>query len=254
MTCMVVETIKIWILNLEQDWLDLKWSWGWIWNSGVGVGIGVEISGVGIGVGVETSGVGVDILEICRSWSWSWSWNSWSWSWYSGDWPEVELELEPLELELSWYYGVDPNPDWLSTVWAYSPPSKRQKTGPRHNYMNYRSIDIIVQVTNVPSRIFWSNSSSVGSINSHPSGGGFLLRFTLGMMKRFHFFPDEFIAITQNEESTLIKSPAEFTSTPHRFATHARLDCFTFLLARHLADVLRYVAIRDVKQTNKRSH
>lgn len=32
-----------------------------------------------------------------------------------------------------------------------------------------------------PSLIFWSSSSSVGSISSQPSGGGFLLRFTLGI-------------------------------------------------------------------------
>ena len=66
-----------------------------------------------------------------RSWNWSWNLRSWSWSWYYGDWPELELELKPPELELglifwrlarvgvetsgggwevSWYYGVDPNP------------------------------------------------------------------------------------------------------------------------------------------------
>lgn len=33
----------------------------------------------------------------------------------------------------------------------------------------------------LPSRIFWSSSSSVGSISSQPSGGGFLLRFTFGI-------------------------------------------------------------------------
>lgn len=35
--------------------------------------------------------------------------------------------------------------------------------------------------THSPSLIFWSSSSSVGSISSQPSGGGFLLLFTLGI-------------------------------------------------------------------------
>ena len=36
---------------------------------------------------------------------------------------------------------------------------------------------------NLPSLIFWSNSSKVGSISSQPSGGGFLLRRTFGITK-----------------------------------------------------------------------
>ncbi|KAK4014971.1 hypothetical protein OUZ56_027486 [Daphnia magna] len=37
------------------------------------------------------------------------------------------------------------------------------------------------KVAVLPSRIFASNSSSVGSINSQPSGGGFLLLLTFGI-------------------------------------------------------------------------
>ena len=41
--------------------------------------------------------------------------------------------------------------------------------------------DILVRVS--PSLIFWSSSSSVGSISSHPSGGGLRLRFTFGILQ-----------------------------------------------------------------------
>lgn len=37
-----------------------------------------------------------------------------------------------------------------------------------------------------PSLIFWSNSSKVGSMSSHPSGGGFLLRRTFGIFTERH--------------------------------------------------------------------
>ena len=39
--------------------------------------------------------------------------------------------------------------------------------------------------TGVPSLIFWSSSSKVGSMSSQPSGGGFRLLFTLGIFLCF---------------------------------------------------------------------
>lgn len=60
---------------------------------------------------------------------------------------------------------------------------------------------------NLPSRIFWSSSSSVGSISSHPSGGGFLLRRTLGISFRE-------------------KSYASFTTTIFFFCLYTRPQLF----------------------------
>lgn len=40
------------------------------------------------------------------------------------------------------------------------------------------------ELPNSPSLIFWSNSSSVGSINSQPSGGAFRLLLTLGIFSQ----------------------------------------------------------------------
>ena len=43
-------------------------------------------------------------------------------------------------------------------------------------------IHMVAIQNDLPSRIFCSNSSNVGSMSSHPSGGGFLLLLTFGIV------------------------------------------------------------------------
>ena len=45
--------------------------------------------------------------------------------------------------------------------------------------------NISITVHYTPSLIFWSSSSSVGSISSHPSGGGFLLLLIFGIITQY---------------------------------------------------------------------
>lgn len=48
--------------------------------------------------------------------------------------------------------------------------------------VSLKCLNLWLKLKGVPSRIFCSSSSSVGSINSQPSGGAFLLLLTLGIL------------------------------------------------------------------------
>ena len=50
-------------------------------------------------------------------------------------------------------------------------------------HVHHKAKDSNAFFWHLPSLIFWSNSSNVGSISSHPSGGGLRLFLTLGILK-----------------------------------------------------------------------
>lgn len=103
------------------------------------------------------------------------------WKWTRSVDLKREAHLKPDVNEF--YFSSSSSMDWL-TIWDFL-GSNTKNVGLRFIIIKMKFFPFCH--INLPSLIFCSNSSNVGSIRSHPSGGGFRLLRTFGIFFSFRF-------------------------------------------------------------------